>query len=286
MSNTLLNLADKTARDTKTILIVFYEVATKLGIDYMVVGATARDLVMVHGYGVQIDRATYDVDFAIQVKSWEEYQLVKNKLLEKGFSETKDIYRLNYEGGSYIDLVPYGGIEHKANKVALPPKGDRVLNTIGFREARASAILVNISDQEKIVMPVLSAEGFTLLKFIAWTDRDDNLKQKDKLDIEYMLAAYHEIAEVNNLYYERMELIKTFGGDIHLGGAYLLGEAVRQMCELETEVFLREQLEKRNNGFFVHPEDYMKGEKASKTDLLFHAFQNGFERRLSKIVVI
>jgi len=37
---------------------------------YVVVGATARDLVLHYGHGAAIRRATQDVDFAIEVPDW------------------------------------------------------------------------------------------------------------------------------------------------------------------------------------------------------------------------
>lgn len=51
--------------------------ARELGIDYLIVGAMARDLVMHHGFGAHIERGTRDVDFAIQVASWQKFHTLK-----------------------------------------------------------------------------------------------------------------------------------------------------------------------------------------------------------------
>lgn len=40
------------------------------GIDYLLVGATARDVLLTHVHGLASRRATYDVDFAVAVKNW------------------------------------------------------------------------------------------------------------------------------------------------------------------------------------------------------------------------
>lgn len=42
--------------------------ASAEGIDYMLVGATARDIPLNHVFGIVARRATYDVDFAVAVR--------------------------------------------------------------------------------------------------------------------------------------------------------------------------------------------------------------------------
>jgi predicted nucleotidyltransferase len=46
------------------------EEARSEGIPYMLVGATARDILLTHVFGLATRRATYDVDFAIAVRDW------------------------------------------------------------------------------------------------------------------------------------------------------------------------------------------------------------------------
>ena len=59
----ILELIDRLLRDAK--------------IRYMLVGATARDLLLYHVFGHAVTRATYDLDFAILVDSWEQFAIVK-----------------------------------------------------------------------------------------------------------------------------------------------------------------------------------------------------------------
>lgn len=42
----------------------------QVGCDYLLVGATARDILMTHVFGIASRRATHDVDFAIALESW------------------------------------------------------------------------------------------------------------------------------------------------------------------------------------------------------------------------
>ena len=57
-------------------------------VPYMLVGATARDLLLYHVFGHAVTRATYDLDFAILVDSWDRFAIVKQLFLDTpGFTD-------------------------------------------------------------------------------------------------------------------------------------------------------------------------------------------------------
>jgi predicted nucleotidyltransferase len=58
---------------TLHILSVVNRLAGDQELPYIVVGATARDLLLFHVFGIPVTRATVDVDFAIAVDSWERF---------------------------------------------------------------------------------------------------------------------------------------------------------------------------------------------------------------------
>ena len=61
-------------------------IARSLDLRYFVVGATARDILMYHLHGFPVNRASPDIDFAMAIKSWEAFNVVKESLLnERGF---------------------------------------------------------------------------------------------------------------------------------------------------------------------------------------------------------
>jgi predicted nucleotidyltransferase len=80
-----LELIDRLLRDAK--------------IPYMLVGATARDLLLYHVFGHAVTRATYDLDFAILVDSWEQFAVVKHLFLDiLGFTDKgRNTQRLYYQ---------------------------------------------------------------------------------------------------------------------------------------------------------------------------------------------
>lgn len=65
------------------------EICDQLKIPYVVVGASARDIVLHFGHGAKIQRATTDIDFGIQVPNWDAFQLLKQELLSRDFKETR-----------------------------------------------------------------------------------------------------------------------------------------------------------------------------------------------------
>ena len=59
-------------------------VAQELGTPYFVIGATARDILMEHVYGIETTRATEDIDFAVAVSSWDAFDQLKAHLVATG----------------------------------------------------------------------------------------------------------------------------------------------------------------------------------------------------------
>jgi predicted nucleotidyltransferase len=58
---------------TLHILSVVNRVAAEPELPYILVGATARDLLLFHVFGIPVTRATVDVDFAVAMDSWERF---------------------------------------------------------------------------------------------------------------------------------------------------------------------------------------------------------------------
>lgn len=119
--------------------------AQALDIDFLVIGAMARDLVLVHGFGSKIERGTKDVDFGINIASWDEFNALKNCLLDAGYKiDAKMEHRLHYTESNddldwEIDIVPFGEIADIQNNIYWPPAQDFVMNVQGFSEAFADA---------------------------------------------------------------------------------------------------------------------------------------------------
>ena len=112
--------------------------AEELGLQIMLVGATARDVLLEQAHKIDTGRATRDVDFAVSVRSWEEFELLKKRLVATGhfIESTAKYHRLDVVDSTlWIDIIPFDGIETDNRTISWPPHHDIVMNTIGFREA-------------------------------------------------------------------------------------------------------------------------------------------------------
>ena len=76
MMSTLLNISGKIDPRSSEVFDFVNSVLAELKMPYIVVGATARDLVLHHGHGARIQRATDDVDFAIEVPDWNAFDVL------------------------------------------------------------------------------------------------------------------------------------------------------------------------------------------------------------------
>jgi len=249
-----LDLSGKIDAKSIAIYSAIDNAARELDISYVVVGASARDLVLHYGYEATIKRATADIDFGIQVSDWETFEALRNKLIQSGFKETNTPHRLIYDGMK-IDFVPFGSVQDEEAKIAWPPKGDVVMNVLGFQEAVENVVNIIIQDEPKIEIPVVTPPGLSLLKIICWTDRDADLKNKDAKDLLYLFKSYEEIPEIRDSIYDYPELEEKFGWDITLGSAFKLGIDAAEISSEQTMEYLKQieddQIDKRPSDLLI-----------------------------------
>jgi len=234
MTSTLLNISGKIDSRFSEVFESVNSVLSALNIPYIVVGATARDLVLHHGHGAKIQRATDDVDFAIEVPDWDAFNVLKYKLGEKGFKQTSAQHRLLSPTETVIDIVPFGDVENEDASIAWPPKGEVVMNMLGFKEACDNAEWVRVQEEPDLDIPVATPVGMSLLKIISWTDRVIELRNKDAKDISYILSTYELIPEVKDTLYAEEKILKTYDWDVKQAGACLLGQRARNIAKEDT----------------------------------------------------
>lgn len=234
MTSTLLNISGKVDPRICEVFDSVNLVLSELKIPYIVVGATARDLVLHHGHSAKIQRATDDVDFAIEVADWNAFAIIKSTLCEKGFRETKAQHRLLSPAEMVVDIVPFGDVEDKQSFIAWPPKGETIMNVLGFKEACDNAEWLRIQEEPVLDIPVATPVGMSLLKIISWADRAIELRNKDVKDIAYLLSTYELIPEVKDTLYSEEQILETYDWDVMQAGACLLGRRARDIAKEET----------------------------------------------------
>lgn len=189
-----------------------------LGLRYYIIGATARDIVM-EIYGEAPGRRTKDIDFAIAVNNWGDFETLETSILSNSnFTKSQAKQQFIYLDEIEVDLVPYGKLA-KNDKIFWPPDETIAMSILGFKEAEKSLITTEIDGLE---IEVASLASIFLLKLIAWNDRYLG-GNKDADDLGFVLQNYLPVNEERaaTKYYDEVYEIENFS--IIKGGAAILG---------------------------------------------------------------
>jgi predicted nucleotidyltransferase len=215
-----------TAADLEPIALVLSDLqhrADECGVEVMVVGATARDILIRHVVGSVPERATADIDVAVAVSSWSQLRQLTAPFTRRIGSEHKFEMR-----GTEVDVIPFGEIEDRARTITWPD--DHEMNVFGFREAMAAAVRVTLPFGLDVAVASLPAQS--LLKLFAWLDRhyDDS---RDAIDLKTIMCAYHEGPHLEELYTSHASLIESHDFDPKLAGAHRIGREARALIARE-----------------------------------------------------
>ncbi len=251
MKNTSVNIVGKLPLGLVALYADIQGHAKTLDIDILVIGAMVRDLVLECGFDAKIQRATLDLDFGINVANWDEFNALKESLLEAGYASDEHIvHQLTHKDKEgvprEIDIIPFGKIADENNRISWPPGQDIVMNVHGFTEAFEHALEAQIGEVPDIVIPVASPEGFALLKLVSWLDRGRESRPKDASDFFYMIQNYHKIPEILDALYEKGYMEAQEWDELN-ASAMKLGKDVAAIASQESIKLLE-------SGLFKHPE--------------------------------
>lgn len=220
------------------VLSVFSQAAESVEASWLVVGATARILLLENIYGLPQGRATKDVDFGVQVSDWAQYKALCEWLKEKGVDATARMpeKRFRTKQDMVFDLVPYGGVEDGKGRVLWPPDEDDVMTVSGFGSAAETAIKVVANKQ--LTVPVISPCGLCELKLFAWDERHKQQPGKDAQDIAYIIRHIEALYPAENLFNDHMSAVEAANYDILLAGMFKLGNDMATMLTEEEKQLL------------------------------------------------
>lgn len=213
------------------------------GAHILVVGAMARELVLVHGHRIHPGRATRDLDFAVRVAGWDEYESIRARLIDTaGFKvDPKVAHRLQSPAGAEVDLLPFGAVERQDRTIAWPSNEGEVMSTLGFAETADTGIEVLLPGN--ISVAVASPAGQALLKIVAWSDRHTIRPGSDAHDLTLLLRKYLEAGNEDRLYDEAEDLLDAPDFDREVAGATLLGRDIADLLDADGVATIRAVLE-------------------------------------------
>lgn len=235
MMNISLDLSNKIPKQTIEILQKVTRVAEKLNIPIFLIGAAARDLVLISGYNLPKRTKTYDIDFGVAVSDWQEYEKLKLELVNTdNFSlDSKVEHRLIEKSSeTEIDLVPFGEIESPTGQVTFQNKSKTQMNMTGFAEVYESALTVKLSTD--LIMKIVSPVGLVLLKLFSWNDRFEN---RDASDFWLIVKNYLNIADnEERIYGKYANWLEEADYDFEIAAAKLLGIDIAEISLEETRM--------------------------------------------------
>ena len=240
MKKKLLNISGKIDPALVAIYSEIANIAKDQGVELLVIGASARDIVLLHGYDIQPKLSTNDIDFAIQVASWDEFNNLREGLIETGNyrADRKIKHRLYFQENMPIDIIPFGALVGENHQLSWPPGHEINMNMLGYNEAHESSINVRLRDNPLLDLKVVSPASYVVLKLIAWCDRADKTN-KDALDIALIMRSYMEIDNERRLANEHSDITEDDDFDYRKAGARMLGRDIAKLSSDETLAFIK-----------------------------------------------
>ncbi|MFG1487468.1 nucleotidyl transferase AbiEii/AbiGii toxin family protein [Halobacteriovorax sp. RZ-1] len=185
----------------------------KFGIEFLIVGAKARDIMANFSNSEirQSTRKTTDVDFGVFVDSWETLEKLTQSFIDDDAivkSDTKENNIRFYYQGTPFDLVPFGGVANEKDQVSWKPAYDTIMTVTGYEEALNSAKEYQIGNE---IVKVVTPEMLVALKLVAWGENKE--RTRDARDIAYILENYEllddGLSEVYHYYEDFLEKLDT-----------------------------------------------------------------------------
>lgn len=233
MSSISFDLSGKIDQPTVNALSLLKRVADALGIPFFVVGASARDILLKHCYGIDPPRATRDVDLGVRVADWEKYNRLTDALIAtEKFAATRERQRFCFDT-VLIDIVPFGAIANEHKRISWPPEHEIFMSLFAFEESYEYAVTVRLSSDPELDIRLPTLPGLALMKIISWEERYPE-RAKDAEDLSLIMNSYEDAGNFERLYDQEQNLLQAEGFDTRLAGIRLLGRDMAKMADHET----------------------------------------------------
>lgn len=201
----------------------------------MVVGAQCRDLLHVaFGHDSSL-RATNDLDLAVAISGWGQYQALSESFPRSGDTDIRFSV-----AGIEVDFVPFGSIEDPAGTARMPGRREE-FDVFAFDEVFVNATVLPLIGGAHIKLP--TPQGYTALKLKAWCDRSKRHEYKDASDLA-VACFWHMQDEwvIDELYdtEEGISLLVESGMSVDRAAVKLLGRRVATEIGVLRTVELRD----------------------------------------------
>lgn len=203
MRSKSLSIAARISPAARAIYGHIADAASSVGIDWLVVGATARDMIYEAAFDIQTIRATADIDFGVHVADWEEFSAVTEALVTMHrFSRTQSSNRLQLpESDIWIDIIPFGAVAGDDGRYQWPDEPEKEMSVLGFQQALETAVFCRVDDDPVLDLKVVHPAVLIMLKIVSWRDRKND-KRTDAQDVAYVMSRYTQLDNNENRVYD------------------------------------------------------------------------------------
>ena len=207
--------------------------AMPLGAGFFLMGAAARDVMLLHVHGVDTKRKTQDMDFGVMVRDWATFDALRHALIAGGAFEAVSndaVHKLRHKKSRYpLDIVPFGGVERADRTLAWPPDEHTVFDCFGMQEAMQASHPVRLP--EDVWVNVASIPALALLKITAWHDRRLTFPGRDAPDLLLYLRHYFDCVGYDHVATDHADLFDAENFDHEEVSARLLGRDMLQLMD-------------------------------------------------------
>jgi predicted nucleotidyltransferase len=238
---TSYDLSGKIDSSVINALLEIAKIAIKLHLDFFIAGATARDIIMEYIHKIKAPRMTKDIDIAVCVANWGEYQALTDELLATGrFLKQAQKQRYIFES-SFIDIIPFGDISGPDNKISWPPYHDAIMSTIGFNDVYKNAMTFRLNNEPVLDTKLATIPGLAIMKLLSWNEAFPN-REKDAEDLLFIMRKYQHAGIEDRLYVQEISLLEEEEFDNERAGIRLLGRDMARISNADTAIAIEEIL--------------------------------------------
>jgi len=284
MIQKLLDLSGKIKSPILEILEAISNITASLNLPFFVVGAVARDIILHYRYGVEIIRATEDIDLGVMVEDWDKFTQLKEAIIGSGtFDQGREPQRFFYKSNFPVDIVPFGQISKPKDTIEWPEFEGIEMSTLGFKESFDNSILVRLRTDPDFEIRFASLAGLAAMKLISWKDKYP-ARNKDAKDLKFIMLNYIEAGNFERIYDgEDSDILEGDEADYELMSARLLGRDVATIITPESKEYILKILneETGEQGHYKLAVDMRQSPFYGSNDFdanlnLLEAFKNGF----------
>lgn len=214
----------------KTLAVCF----KTMDLQFYVIGATARDIVMRQLMEVASRRRTLDLDIAVAINDWQRFDEISEVLQKAGIKKSPQIRQRFYYKDYELDIVPFGDVAKEDDNIYWPPEEDIAMSVKGFDNVLADALTVSLDNVVDIKLA--SLHGLWVLKLNAWKDRHLTT-DKDAVDMSFIIDNYF-IANLDRN--THMEVYDHPNFNPYLAGGIWLAYDVASLLNKEQLVYYRD----------------------------------------------